>query len=165
MSELVSKCSTNKPIGCQWLPAFCIAAAFQRSYDYRYWFYWCFLNFWSSLTCVTAVRCALHQPSLNGLKRVRLQQCCFVLSNDILIPRPPPSPIFFPLFFQSILSHKIHKSPMWILCARKAADRNALSTLRSGPPSGLESSFFCVFIFIYLFFSPHLVRKEKVILL
>lgn len=96
VSELVFKCSTNKPIGCQWLPAFCIAAAFQRSYDYRYWFYWCFLNFWSSLTCVTAVRCALHQPSLNGLKRVRLQQCCFVLSNDILIPRPPPSPIFFP---------------------------------------------------------------------
>lgn len=63
VGKLVWKClswpqSHNKPMISQWLPAFCIAVAFQRLYNYQYWLDRHFLN--SSL-----LSSVLQQPTFS----------------------------------------------------------------------------------------------------
>lgn len=160
--------SHNKPMISQWLPAFCIAVAFQRLYNYQCWLGQHFLNSCLLLQrpVFTAVSWVFRAASQSDPRCGRLQLCALlllVLSLTIFSPLRPhyrTVSFFLPSSFSfnpSVLTY----SPSWILCERKATHGSAVSALRSDPRSSTES------FHISLFFLPlsHLVRREGVVLL
>lgn len=150
----------------QWLPAFCIAVAFQRLYNYQCWLGQHFLNSCLLLQrpVFTAVSWVFGAASQSDPQCGRLQLCALlllVLSLTIFSPLRPHDrtvSFFLPSSFLSIppFSHTVPRE----FCVR-ATHGSAVSALRSDPRSSTES------FHISLFFLPlsHLVRREGVVLL